>query len=392
MEKYFLVEFVVRIFVTNLTFAGTIGHSGYFCCTYCHQIGIYIERRVASDIEVGDPRTDEEFRTYSDKNHHIRPTPLVNCPLVNDMIWSFPIDCMHSLDLGFTKKLLVLLILGGYIDIRKAQEIIDQLKPYVPTDFARKPRHIDMIKFFKATEYRLIGLYIGPIILMKCCNDGKLVKHFLKYFVSYRLLLGENGQVEEQNRKLAEVLNREVVKEFAELYGREKVSFNVHSLLHLHKFVELYGSLDRFSAYRFENFYQLLRKWVRSADNCFLQICSRWFQCQGRVRKKAVVKRKFGSYILKANKKDSCVMLNDGSIQLITGVLLPHTTFKSKCYNTRRDFFLEPVRSSEMNIFLVSDINEIEETINIDNIKRKMFCMPWNVNHFVVMPIIHYEI
>lgn len=39
--------------------------------------------------------------------------------------------------------------------------LITQLKPSIPVEFARKPRAMNCVKLWKATEYRLIVLYTG---------------------------------------------------------------------------------------------------------------------------------------------------------------------------------------------------------------------------------------
>lgn len=53
------------------------------------------------------------------------------------------------------------------------------------------------------------------------------------------------------------------MKRFKHLYGKEFVTLNVHSLIHLARDVKLYGPLDSFRAFDFENYMQFLKKILR---------------------------------------------------------------------------------------------------------------------------------
>ncbi|EZA62077.1 hypothetical protein X777_06193 [Ooceraea biroi] len=86
---------------------------------------------------------------------------------------------MHLICLGVMRKLLYLW-LGGELRYRLqhtavneiSTRLIMQLKPSIPMEFARKPRQVECLKLWKATEYRLILLYTGPLafkfVVKKC--------------------------------------------------------------------------------------------------------------------------------------------------------------------------------------------------------------------------------
>ena len=46
-------------------------------------------------------------------------------------------------------------------------------------------------------------------------------------------------------------------------------TYNDHVLFYLPEFVKLYGSMDSVAAYRFENFYQTIKKWVKRGLNYY---------------------------------------------------------------------------------------------------------------------------
>jgi len=48
-------------------------------------------------------------------------------------------------------------------------------------------------------------------------------------------------------------------------YGAEFVGYNVHGLIHVADFVLIHGYLDRFSAFKYENYLQFVKKSFKNA-------------------------------------------------------------------------------------------------------------------------------
>jgi len=53
---------------------------------------------------------------------------------------------------------------------------------------------------------------------------------------------------------MATTLIRKFVYDYSILYENEFITYNVHSLIHLSRFVKHHGPLDSFSAFKFENY------------------------------------------------------------------------------------------------------------------------------------------
>lgn len=342
------------------------------------------------DTQAGNTRTDSEFRNFVDKIHHHNLTPWATCPFIIDLIWQFPADPMHLIDLGVMKKKLELLLALHLIDLAKAEQLIKDTKPYLPDDFTRKVRTLEELKNFKATEYRFFGLYFGPVLFLKCCISEEATKHFLKFFVAYRLLMGKTNFVSKEDLTVANLLLQAYVEEYPSIYGSERVGSNIHTLLHLSEMVENHGSLDNFSCYKYENFYQMLRQWIRKPDQYFTQIMRRWVQTKGATKMKSKSQKKFDSNLLQSNNKDSCVLLTDNSIFLISKIkrTLTGTTYEGQHFLKLDNLFIEPIKSSDLQIYIVSDLSD-KTTINHENISKKLIRFPWEDNSWVVMPIIH---
>lgn len=58
---------------------------------------------------------------------------------------------------------------------------------------------------------------------------------------------------------------RQFVTEYSVLYGKDYVGYNVHGLIHICDFMFLHGNLDAFSAFKYENYLQFVKKSCKNA-------------------------------------------------------------------------------------------------------------------------------
>lgn len=369
-------------------FSGVKGHSGYSGCMYCHQHGRYLLHRIVFDTNVGQPRTHDEFIICFDRDHHVGHCPFVHCKFIFDIISSFPPEPMHLVDLGVVCKIFTQLKGKKLLNIELADAFITQMVSYIPNDFTRRPRSFLELEHYKATEFRLLALYIAPIILFKACHDQKITAHFLLLYVAYRLLMGEKGSISPDNLDMADAMIRKFVNDFPDIYGEEQVSFNVHALLHLVEFARKYGPIDQYSAYRYENWYQLLRKWIRKSSHYFQQVFTRWNQMSGKMKRKTTTK--FGSYDLKSNKKDCCILLHDERVAIIKKITrtVNGPQFSVQTYRQKESLFEYPISSSHLNIYKVNKLETSQEIILPSAIMKKMLRIPFE-DSFVTIPMLH---
>lgn len=110
------------------------------------------------------------------------------------MVSQFPIDPMHLIDLGITKKILLAMINKKTIlpmprfAIMSISEKLCSLSSYNPREFARNPRGLDEISRWKATEFRQFVLYTG-LVALRDFVPTEMYEHFLLIHCSYRILL-----------------------------------------------------------------------------------------------------------------------------------------------------------------------------------------------------------
>lgn len=187
---------------------------------------------------------------------------------------------MYLLCLSAVKKL-ILLWLKGPLSVRLSPRSIKRisyllilLRSNTPSDFVRKPRSIQDFKQWKAVEFRNFLLYTGPIVL-KYSLTKNLYNHVLMLHVATTILVRPHLYKTEFINYL-EALLKNVVLSFEILYGKKYISHNVHNLLHLCSDVRIYGPLDNFSAFPFENYLMAIKKLLRKNEKPLQQLMKRY--------------------------------------------------------------------------------------------------------------------
>jgi len=100
------------------------------------------------------------------------------------------------------------------------------LKGNVPREFTRKPRSLTYVKLWKATEFRELLLYTGPIAFKNfLCSD--IYDHFITLHVAIRILCSNKSDLFDYCQELLE----HFVTSFALIYDKHNVSYNVHGFI-----------------------------------------------------------------------------------------------------------------------------------------------------------------
>lgn len=179
-----------------------------------------------------------------------------------DMINQFPIDYMHAVNLGVTRRL-VMAWKSGPKTIRLSENIFKvmdekllSLKKSVPSEFSRTTREISDIRLWKDTEFRTLLMYTGPVVFQGVLPK-KWYENFLYLSVGVSLLMSETLLAE--HAAFANKLLRYFVRSAQDLYGKRFDTYNVHCLVHLTDVAVQYGSLENCLAFPFENNMQRLK-------------------------------------------------------------------------------------------------------------------------------------
>ena len=149
------------------------------------------------------------------------------------------------------------------------------LSQKLPSDFARQPRSLDELSYWKATEFRQFLLYTGPLVL-KNIVPKKVYDIFLVLHVAMSILLTDDDGKRNHFLDYARNLTQYFVANAKHVFGETFSVYNVHSLIHLADDVEHFNcSLNQLSAFPFENFLQQIKKCIKSAHNPIAQVCCR---------------------------------------------------------------------------------------------------------------------
>lgn len=369
-------------------------------------------------------RTNELFQKQDDNEHHISETPLLKLPI--DLVKCFPIDYMHNICLGIMRKLLNTW-LKGPLHVRSSQRIVNiisdrmiNLKINVPVEFNRKPRSLDELANWKATEYRLFLLYIGPSVLQNIL-DVAVYKNFLLIHFFVSILLSD---IHIKNFGIPFVQN--MINVFIEycknLYGLEFLVYNVHVVSHLCDNVNEFGPLDKFSTFAFESYLGHLKKLVKSPKNILQQIHRRLAEINSPIDnftqnniekleyehvlgplinsnhynwKKQLKKFYFNNITLTIysyNNSDCYCSLVNGNIVVqihnIVVITKDQIYIIGKQFLEYIDLYSYPRKSSELNIFIIKNLSTFK-LWSINNFFSKCIVYSFNDISFVSLPIIH---
>ena len=142
----------------------------------------------------------------------------------------------------------------------------------VPSEFARKPRAVTEVDHWKATEFRQLLLYTGPVCLRDILPDA-MYNNFMLLSVAMYILLSPEHCVELCDQ--AEHLFVNFCEHFGQLYGKQFLSYNVHAVVHLADECRMHGVLDNVSCFVFENYLGRIKKLLRKPDAALQQVAKR---------------------------------------------------------------------------------------------------------------------
>lgn len=381
-------------------------HVSYNGCDKCLERGCRITGHRTSFINCdSENRNDGTFRSKIDFNHHIGLSPFERLPI--DMVKSFPLDPMHLVYLGVVKRILTLwktaergtnIRLSGS-QTRQIESQLSLAAKQLTVDFPRKCASFQIHERWKATECRQFLLYLGPVVLKHSLHP-KVYNNFV-LLSSIMYALSHPKRYREMLPTLRLLITR-FIKQYKKLYGLDQVVYNIHCLSHICDDVELYGPLERFSAFPFESYMRVLKGDVKGPKCPATQLYNR-------ITERAQVQDTFphsfyddihNSLACKLNKSfhvvhenlvispkppDNCFMQNGipHLIMSIDGSLAHCKRFVNLC-----NLYEHAFPSSDFSIFIASSLSITTFIIPLDNFSSKCLCFTQD-NSYYIFPIIH---
>ena len=376
----------------------TKSFSGYFGCDKCTIKGTYLnkfQKLTYPDVEGLQVRTDQQFRSQSNQEHHTGVSPFVSIPDL-DMINAFPIDYMHQVLLGVQRRLLNIWVKEakgrGRLPSQKitaVSERLSKLAPNCPKELARKPRSLAHLANYKATEFRSFLLYTGKVVLCDFLSKEKYT-HFLCLSVAITILL--NTDLAKEYADYAHDLRVYFVTNVKPLYGEQHLVYNIHSLLHLSQQTKIYGNLNLCSAFDFENHMKVYKKIIRQRKNPLVEIVRRLHELQSLElgeatsckQPKLTCKPPDNMYITTAG--DIVELLQQRYITGDNGVV--QRMYRCRKYFSKTDYFVNPCPSSIIGIYSIDPKSTGICFIPAASVAHKCFKMVLD-NLIVVQRLVH---
>lgn len=260
----------------------TVGHTSKFGCEKCHIVGDYENHRIIyaqTKFKLFNPKLDQDFKTEPLPPYIKAKSPLLRANI--KLVTQFPLDSMHLLFLGVVKRLLV-----NYFcttsPVKLSQKILKDIDEkvftiheFITSDFPRKCRTFKEIRRWKATEFKLFILYTFPVIFKDAVNTIQYRLILLLHCAIF--ILSDKNLIEKYILVANESLKNFVIKS-AEVFGRDFVVFNVHNLLHLVDDVKVYGTINQYSCFPFENYMTFLKRKLHSPNNPLQQLHRRIYE------------------------------------------------------------------------------------------------------------------
>lgn len=413
-------------------------YNGFFGCPRCTTKGMTKKDRTCFPELDAPLRTDESFLMKQQPEHHHFDSILVTKMKIMP-IKQVPLDTMHLLYSGVTKKIIVCLtsfnlrntnVCLSTFQKKEVNQRLAKAKETQPKEFSRRIRNITDFGLFKATEFRVFLLYTGMVVLKNIINP-ELYENFLLLVCAIRILSDKNEY--NRNNECAKRMLRDFVIGFGENYGRHLISSVVHSLIHLAMEVQFQNApLDDLGTWEFESCNSKLKIFAKK-ENLFVQ------QAYNRTMEKYSCYENISNDQLKTNEK-TAIFLKQSNIELDSMSRLTKRTFKEiafgkfkidccsnnkwfitnnkeifeffECYEItdcqnnivtskicarkildKHSFFSLPIISDLLNIYESSGkISSSIFEMNVTEFKQKMFMINFELNidsqKFIFIPMI----
>jgi hypothetical protein len=362
---------------------GIKSHSGYFGCGYCQQKGEYFMDRVVFPEVDAELRSDENYALQRETNQVLASPLLESVPFFS----GFPPDPMHLVFLGVTRRLfhyyftaiphlrLPCRVPPSQLGVLSCE--INILKKQFTKEFNRSIRPIEELEHYKASEYRNFLLYAGPFLFKRFLHRS-YYHHFLLLHFSMYVFSSDYCYVYFEHAKAC--VNR-FVKQCRQLFGKQSLSYNFHCLSHLPHFISLYGTLDSFSCFPFENHLSILKRRLKSSRNLFQHSINTLLDIRQVFTSSSSSNLTFSTLA-----PNNCAILNSSQIILISNI------HENQCVSGyqlmfKNDLYDYPYKSSFLMIGIYSQTATVLYGIPV----KKCLVYPYE-HDFVIIPLVKNEV
>ncbi len=169
------------------------------------------------------------------------------------------------------------------------------------------------------------------------------------------------------------------------LYQKKLMTYNTHVIRHIPEFVKLYGTLDSWSAFVFENYLGILKRRMKCTNGIFSQTLNNL-----NLIKKLFASKSERNFVFSDKCPDNCAILEDATVVLISEINIVDGTIYVNGYKLRfsESLYMYPYSSAAFNIgFYERSSHFVCKKIAI----CKCILIPKN-DKFLVIPLVQNEL
>jgi len=216
---------------------------------------------------------------------------------------------------------------------------------------------------------------------------------------------------------IAHYLLEQFVTTVGQVIGTEFVVYNVHAAQHLaQECLHCQAPLDSFSAFKYENYMKTIKDTLKTPVKPLQQLARRDSEAQGRLLKPkpsldARVVRLLDKhppipeafqgdqnskltthdFSLSTHRSNNCFTTRSGDIVLLSNVIKTAdkgVLLAGRKYTQKGNFYDFPLESSQLGIFLVSNLERRRRYWKLGSLKCKNVRIPYEDSHLSI-PLVH---
>ena len=170
------------------------------------------------------------------------------------------------------------------------------------------------------------------------------------------------------------------------IYGDGFAVYNIHNLLHLAEDCQnLHSSLNEISAFKFENYLQVIKKSIHNANNPVAQLAKRKLEVEPQLHKKDN-EIKCSVHFL-----DSCFRHNNKLVFVKRKLDDRRYECEVVHFWKVQHFYEKPMKSRDLSIGLIPARHcslSSKKILSVEELHRKLVILPYK-DSYIVLPMIH---
>lgn len=295
------------------------------------------------------------------------------------------------------------------VDVSKLLTKCNSTRPF---EIHRSIRTIDYINYWKGTEFRTFLLYLGIVVLKDHLSQQEY-EMFLKLHCAVTIC---SAKAYKNYLPVARNLFIDFIESHIDIHGESSITINIHNLSHVVDDIEIFGPLDTISAYEFENSLHHMKLRLKQCNRPLQQIARRISELNSSSKVVALKPTtvfpkcdhkftlfehifafkqvQFMQSAMISNKiengKDKWFLTHDNLIVAFHFIVKKQENYiiRGSPLKNIENFFETPFYSKHLHIFMSDGELHDSQNFQLNAIKAKMFCMPYE-NKWVFVPLLH---